>query len=344
MAATIKDVAARAGVASSTVSRVLAGSPRISPATQERVRQAMRELRYHPNAIARSLARRSTRTLGLIISRPVEVAFANPFFAEVVRGIGAVLHQEGYHLLLASAPDLKSERSTCLGLLRGGRVDGVILTRTFVSDRLVHDLHSERFPFVVIGRVTDDIPVNWVNNDNVAVGAMAVEHLLEQGHRRVALIGGPLELVVSVDRREGYWQALRRAAIQPRPEYEADGSFTREGGYRATAALLAQPERPSAIFAIDDAMALGAWQYCRDRGVAVPGDVAIVGVNDDPITAMLNPPLSTVRIPIFDLGAAAAKTLVEVLGKRADAPRQVILPSELLVRGSSDRPRSERTT
>lgn len=335
MAATIKDVAARAGVAPSTVSRVLAGSSRISPETQERVREAMKELRYHPNAIARSLARRSTHTLGLIISRPVEVAFANPFFAEVIRGIGAVLDQEGYHLLLAFTPDPKSERSICLGLLRGGRVDGVLLTRTFVNDRLVHDLHGEGYPFVVIGRVLDDVDVNWVNNDNVAVGAMAAEHLLEQGHRRVALVGGPLELVVSVDRREGFGQALHRAGLEPRPEYEINGGFTREGGYRAMETLLALPEPPTAVVAADDAMALGAWQCCRDRGLAVPDDVAIIGVNDDPITSMLTPPLSTVRIPIFDLGAAAAKLLVEVLEKGGGVPRHMILPSELMIRASS---------
>lgn len=333
---TIKDVAARAGVAPSTVSRVLAGSSRISPETQERVRQAMRELRYHPNAIARSLARRTTHTLGLIISRPMEVAFANPFFAEAIRGIGAAVHQEGYHLLLAATPDPKDERTTCLGLLRGGRVDGVILARSLVNDRLIRDLSNEGYPFVVIGRVTDGAAVNWVNNDNVAVGAMAVEHLLERGHRRVGLIKGPGEQVVSLDRRAGYLDALRRAHIEPRTDYEVDGGFSREGGYQAMARLLDLPEPPTAVFASDDAMALGALECCRERGVAVPRRIALVGVNDDPLTALLHPPLSTVRIPIFELGATAAKTLVEVLTKGGDAPRQVILPSQLMVRASSD--------
>lgn len=337
MATTIKDVARLAGVSASTVSRVLDGSTRISPETHEKVRRAMAELHYHPNAIARSLARRSTRTLGLVISRPVEVAFANPFFAEAVRGIGAAVYQEGYNLLLTAIPDAQEEQAACMKLVRGGRVDGVILTGSRDHDGLVQELSDAGFPFVLIGRVTERVPISWVNNDNVAVGAMAVEHLLERGHRQIALIGGPKELVVSMDRREGYRQALLVAGIVPDQAYESEGGFSREGGYWAMERLLSLPEPPTAVFAADDAMALGALECCKAHGVAVPEQVALVGVNDDPITALLNPPLTTVRIPIFDLGLTAAKTLVEMLQEEAYGPRQIILPSQLVIRASSDR-------
>lgn len=332
--ATIKDVARAAGVAPSTVSRVLAGSSRISPETHEKVRAAMKELKYHPNAIARSLLTKATHTIGLIIARPAEQAFTNPFFPELMRGIAAVLHEKGYNLMLTMASSPQEERSACLKLLRQRRVDGVVLTSARVKDRLIDDLLAEEHSFVVVGRVPDLRPVNWVNNDNVAVGAMAVEHLVSRGHRQIALINGPADLMVAIDRRQGYLDAMRRAELPVEPEYEVNGAFTREGGYRAMMQLLSLRHPPTAVFCSDDAMAVGALTALRERGLV--GAVALVGVNDDPLTALLDPPLSTIRIPVFDLGATAARMLVDILSGKVEGPRQIILPSQLIIRASSN--------
>ncbi len=332
--ATIKDVARAAGVNPSTVSRVLSGSSRISPETHEKVRAAMKELNYHPNAIARSLHAKATRTVGLIIARPAEQAFTNPFFPELMRGIAHVLHAQGYDLMLTMADSPQEERSASLKLLRQRRVDGILLTSGRVKDKLIDDLLAEEHPFVLVGRSPDYRPVSWVNNDNVAVGAMAVEHLISRGHRRIALINGPADLMVTVDRRQGYLDALQRAGLAYRAEYELDGHFTKEGGYRAMLHLINLPESPTAVFCTDDAMAVGALTALRERGL--DGAVALVGVNDDPLTALLDPPLSTIRIPVFDLGATAAYMLVDHLSGKADGPRQVILPSQLVVRASSN--------
>lgn len=332
--ATIKDVARAAGVAPSTVSRVLAGSNRISPETHEKVRAAMKELKYHPNAIARSLLTKATHTVGLIIARPAEQAFTNPFFPELMRGIAAVLHEKGYNMMLTMASSPQEERSACLKLLRQRRVDGVVLTSGRIKDRLIDDLLAEEHPFVLVGRVPDLRPVNWVNNDNVAVGSMAVEHLVGRGHRQIALINGPADMMVAIDRRQGYLDALRRAELPVDPHYEVDGAFTREGGYRAMVQLLGLIQPPTAVFCSDDAMAVGALTALRERGI--DGAVALVGVNDDPLTAQLDPPLSTIRIPVFDLGATAARMLVDLLGGKVEGPRQVILPSQLVVRASSN--------
>lgn len=333
--ATIRDVAQRAAVSPSTVSRVLAGSTRISPDTHARVQKAMDELNYHPHAIAASLARRSTQSIGMVISRPPEQAFANPFFAEVIRGIGSVLHEAGLHLLLSFTPTPAEAHRVCLGLLRQRRVDGVILTSARQQDPLIAELHRECFPFVLIGRTQDGPPVSWVNNDNVLVGALATDHLLSRGHRRIALIIGPRDEVVSADRRQGWAQALARAGVPAPTEYVVDGGFTQEGAYRAMERLLALPERPTAVVAADDVMALGALRAAKEHGLSVPGDLALVGVNDDPISAYLQPPLTTVRIPVFELGATAARSLIELLSPGSLGPRQVILPSQLVVRESS---------
>jgi DNA-binding LacI/PurR family transcriptional regulator len=332
--ATIKDVARAAGVAPSTVSRVLAGSSRISPETHEKVRAAMKELKYHPNAIARSLLARATQTIGLIIARPAEQAFTNPFFPELMRGIAAVLHQQGYNLMLTMADSPQEERSACLKLLRQRRVDGVVLTSGRIKDRLIDDLLAEEHSFVLVGRVPDERPVSWVNNDNVGVGAMAVEHLVSRGHRRIGLINGPADMMVAVDRRQGYQEALKRAGLPVVAAYEADGAFTREGGYAAMVRLLGLPEPPTAVFCTDDSMAVGALTALRERGL--DGAVALVGVNDDPLTALLDPPLSTIRVPVFDLGATAARMLVEILQGKVEGPRQVVLPCQLVVRASSN--------
>lgn len=332
--ATIKDVARAASVAPSTVSRVLAGSSRISPETQAKVRQAMKELNYHPNAIARSLVHKSTYTIGLVIARPAEQAFANPFFPEVMRGIGSVLYAEGYSLMLSMTATPAEERSACMRLLRGRRVDGVILTSARMHDELIDDLLAEEYPFVLIGRVPDHRPVNWVNNDNVAVGEMAVEHLASRGHQRIALIGGQPDLTVSSDRHQGFVNALARAGLPVISEYIADGGFTKEGGYRAMFRLLHLPEPPTAVFCIDDAMAVGAMMALREVGKA--REIALVGVNDDTVTSLMDPPLSTIRIPVFDLGATASRLLVEMLAHPGGSTRQMILPSQLVVRESSN--------
>lgn len=332
--ATIKDVARAAGVAPSTVSRVLAGSSRISPETHEKVRAAMKELKYHPNAIARSLLTKSTNTVGLIIARPAEQAFTNPFFPELMRGIAAVLHEKGFNLMLTMADSPQEERAACLKLLRQRRVDGVVLTSGRIKDRLIDDLLAEEHSFVLVGRVPDLRPVSWVNNDNVAVGAMAVEHLVSRGHRRIALINGPADMMVTIDRRQGYVEALRRAGLAVAEHYEVNGAFTREGGYRGMVQLLTLSDPPTAVFCTDDSMAVGALTALRERGL--DGAVALVGVNDDPLTALLDPPLSTIRIPVFDLGATAARMLVDLLGGKVEGPRQVILPSQMVVRASSN--------
>ncbi|MEW8979652.1 MAG: LacI family DNA-binding transcriptional regulator [Symbiobacterium sp.] len=332
--ATIKDVARLAKVSPSTVSRVIAGSSRISPETQARVREAMRALNYYPNANARSLVRKSANAVGVIIARPAEQAFANPFFPEVLRGIGAELHRNGYDLVLSMTATPDEEHHACLRLLRQQRVDGVILTSSRIRDTLLGKLTAEGFPFVLIGRGDPGQPISWVNNDNVAVGEMAVEHLVGRGHQRIAIINGPAELTVSVDRGQGFRQAMARYKLPLPPEYEVEGQFTKEGGYRAMVGLLSLPEPPTAVFCTDDAMAVGALMVLKERGLT--RKVAVMGVNDDPLTALLDPPLSTVRIPIFDMGMAAAGLLLDSLKHGVTGPRQVVLPSQLVVRESTN--------
>lgn len=340
-AATIVDVAKLAGVSPSTVSRVLAGNPRISAETQERVRDAMRDLDYHPHAIARSLVTKSSRTIGLVTARPATQTFANPFFPEVIRGIASVVEGEGYNLLLSASRGEQNEREACLSLLRSRHVDGVILTSSRLGDRLIEALVRDEAKVVLIGRPADAAggpahpALHWVNNDNVSAAAVAVEHLVGLGHRRIAFINGPHDWVFCFDRLQGYRTALADAGIPFDPALVRQGNITQQDGVRALESLLGLPERPSAIVAVDDSLALGAMEAALKRGLRVPSDLAIVGFNDDPVTAWTRPPLTTVRIPVFDLGAMAARMLLGRLQGRPVRPNQVILPSQIIAREST---------
>lgn len=335
MAVTIKDVAKIAGVSPSTVSRVIANHPRISLATQERVRRAMKEMEYHPNAIARSLVRQTSNTLGIVMSRSAEQAFSNPFFPEVIRGISSVARQYQFSLLLSTSKGYQEEQAESLQMLRHRKADGVILLASRPSDRLIDQLEEGGHPYVVVGRVPGRPKALWVNNDNVEAARLAVTHLIEQGHREIGFLGGIPDLFVTQDRLDGYRQALTAAGVPYRPEWVIDTDFTLDAGYAAALSLIDRNPRPTALFAIDDVLAIGALRALREQGLHVPGDMALMGFNDDPITLCVDPRLSTVRIPIFELGARATELLIQRIRSPEREPTQVILPSELVIREST---------
>ncbi len=339
--ATIKDVAKVAGVSPSTVSRVLAGDPRISPETQQKVHLVLTELNYHPHAGARSLVTGSSRTIGLITSRPTTEAFATPFFPEVIRGIGSVLEAEGYDLLLSTAQGESNQRRACLHMLRSHHVDGIILTVSRLGDELIDALVAEQRNFVLIGRPADrngqlsHPKVHFVNNDNVLAAVMTVEHLVSRGHRRIAFINSPEHWVFCYDRLQGYRQGLAEAGLLFDPGLVQHSNITQQDAAQATHRLLSLPQPPTAILAVDDWVALGVLETALRRGIRVPADLAIAGFNDSPITSWTRPSLTTVRTPVYDLGALATRMLVDLLKGIPTRPHQVILPSQIIVREST---------
>jgi DNA-binding LacI/PurR family transcriptional regulator len=332
--ATIKDVAKLAGVSPSTVSRVLADNRRISPATKERVKKIMTELNYHPNMIARSLIKRSSYTLGLILSRSTDSAFSNPFFSEIIRGISAVTQQFHYNLMLATAEDYAEEAKQCLRMITEKRVDGVLLLASRVNDALIPELSKNGYPFVVVGRAPDLNKCYSVNNDNIQAAYSAVRHLFNLGHQRIALLNGPEEYILCQDRYEGYRFAFREYGIENNPAFVKIGSFTQEDGYRLTSELLNMALPPSAIFAVDDLMAIGAYKAIKEKKLRIPEDIALVGFNDDPLASVVEPALTTVRIPIYEMGLAAATMIIGLLQEQEVFPAQRILSSELIIRDS----------
>jgi DNA-binding LacI/PurR family transcriptional regulator len=331
---TIKDVAKLAHVSPSTVSRVIADNRRISPATKERVKKIMQELNYHPNMIARSLIKRSSLTLGLVLSRSTDSAFSNPFFSEIIRGISTVTQSYHYNLMLATAEDYTEEARQCLCMVTEKRVDGVLLLASRVNDELIPELAKNGYPFVVVGRAPDLNKSYSVNNDNIQAAYSAVRHLFNLGHQRIALLNGPDEYILCQDRYEGYRFAFREYGIENDPTLIKKGSFTQNDGYRLTLELLAIDPPPTAIFAVDDLMAIGAYKAIKEKKMRIPEDIAVIGFNDDPLASVVEPALTTIRLPIYEMGQTAAAMIIGLLQDQEIFPSQRILSSELIIRDS----------
>ncbi|CCQ98355.1 HTH-type transcriptional regulator MalR [[Clostridium] ultunense Esp] len=310
MTVTIKDVAREAGVSPSTVSRVISGNSRISEETKRRVRKVMEEMGYHPNMNARSLVVKSTETIGLIMPRSAENTFLNPFFPEVLRGIGAAAQERGYSLLLSTGRDDGEKKETVVKMVQGKQVDGVILLNSRIRDPILAYLKKQRFPFVMVGRPLEK-NITYVDNDNVTSAKEATRYLIEMGHRSIAFVGGNPEYTVTHDRLEGYKEALKEAGLLYHPSQVLSGDFLEEGAYEAVRALLSLGQRPTAFLVTDDLMALGVISALKEMGLNVPEDVSIVSFNNVFLARLSSPPLTTVDIEIFQLGYQAVQKLFE---------------------------------
>ncbi|HZG56335.1 LacI family DNA-binding transcriptional regulator [Paenibacillus sp.] len=336
MTVTIKDVARRAGVSPSTVSRVISNHPRISEETALRVKRVMEEIGYHPNMMAKSLVSRTTQTIAVILPRPADELFQNLFFSEVIRGIVAQSTRSGYDLLMATGASEREELETVTRLVRGRRVDGILLLTSRANDPVVAMLKEAKFPFALIGRHEDDSELLTIDNDNVQASYDATRHLISQGHERIGFVSGPPNLVVSRDRLAGYHKALKEGALPSRPEWIVEGEFLQESGYRAMSLLMGLPERPTALVVIDDVVTFGILRGLMEIGFSVPKDLALVSFNNIVFSELATPPISSIDIGIYQLGYTASQELIRSINAERPSPtRRHLIPHRLVVRESS---------
>ncbi len=331
MTHTLEEIAKLAGVSRSTVSRVINDHPNVRPEVRERVWQVIREVGYQPHAAARSLATNRTQVLGLIIPQAVTTLFTDPFFPHLIQGMAEACNAHRYHLMLSLFTGRTDQESLYRRVLRSGTLDGVVVASTTLDDPLIPRLLQEKLPFVSVGRHRE-AAVSYVDVDNVAGARQAVEHLLRQGHRRIATVTGPLAMMAGRDRLEGYRQALEARGVPVDDALIAEGDFTEEGGRMAMQRLL--PHRPTAVFVASDTMAVGAMKAIKEAGLRIPEDVAVVGFDDLPVASIVEPALTTVRQPIERLGATAVEVLIGLIEQQAEAPQHVILPTQLVIRAS----------
>jgi len=331
--ATITDVASEAGVHPSTVSRVLNGhaGSTIRPATRERVLAAADVLGYRPSALARSLRLQRTLTLGMLVPD-----ITNPFFSSIIKGAEDAARERGYNLILCNSEDQPEREAAYLRLLRERQVDGVLIASSQMADETIEGLRADSFPFVLVNRAAQDGEDLAVVVDNHAAAVEVVAHLAALGHRRVGHIAGPQNTTTGRDRREGYEAGVRAHGLAHEPALVVEAeAFSEDAGDRALGIMLAGPARPTAIFAANDLIAVGMLQRLRRIGVRVPDDLSIVGFNDIPLAGLLEPALTTVRVPQLAMGVAGAHLLIDRLEGRPIGEIRLTLPTELVIRASS---------
>ncbi|MDR5703272.1 MAG: LacI family DNA-binding transcriptional regulator [Armatimonadota bacterium] len=331
---TILDVAHAAGVSPATVSRVLNSTHPVSAQTREKVLKAVKTLRYYPNALARSLLKRHTAILGVLIPD-----VSNPYYSVILRGIEDEARLHGYSVLVCNTDRDPSRLVQYLRTLQERRADGAIVTGGQMDKASIGLLRETGMPVVTIGRHHASLPS--VQVDNIAAAFKATQYLISLGHRLIATITGPAGSPTSADRLEGYRRALSEAGIPLRPEYIVEGGFLAEGGYKGTKHLFTLPSPPTAILAGNDRMAFGAIRALHEMGLRVPEDVSIVGFDDTLVAQYMVPALTTVAIPMYELGRRAAFILFTRL-QRKRAPMVVVLPTELRIRESTGPPATVR--
>ena len=331
---TIKDIAKVAGVSHTTVYRALNDKPRISQSTKERIISIAEEFNYQPNVLAQSLVSGRTKTLGLVITTIV-----NPFYPELARGIEDTARSLGYNIILCSTNFDISLEKLYIDMLRSRGVDGIIFTSAHIHDPNITRLVRDHFPLILVNRRVYGDPkmdyIDYVVLENARGGFLAVEHLIKMGHKRIGVISGSRGSSAAVERLEGARKAFAEYGLNPAELLVVEGDFLKPSGYEAAKRFLAMGDPPSAIFGVNDYMAMGALEAILDAGLKVPEDIALMGFNDIEITSLKAIELTTIGQKKYEMGSIAVHTLIErIEGEGRDTARQITLEPDLIIRKS----------
>lgn len=326
---TIRDVASLAGVSHQTVSRVINSSERVDPETRQRVENAIEQLGYRPNAIARSMA--VGRTYNLACFSPNLIDYT---FAQIIEAAEQEARSHGYFLFSCSAPDEESFAALIEQMVENRRVDGVIVINPYIDTR--HQHLKTNFPTVIIGANPRTSRYPTINLDNKDGGLQATRHLLDLGHQRIAHITGPMQEDVSLDRLQGFYAAMNSAGLPAQPEQIKEGDWSATSGYQAFKKLW-KDFQPTAIFAQNDRMAIGVIRAARDMGLDVPADLSVIGFDDMPLASYFDPPLTTMRQDMMENGREASRLLIHTIEHPEATTKYVLFPTELVIRDSTQR-------
>jgi len=326
---TIKEVAEKAGVSIATVSRVLNESTLVQDETREIVKRVARDLRYSPNIAARNLSRSRTETIGILLPD-----LYGEFFSEVIRGMDITARQNKYHLIISSSHNSKAEIEAALRTM-SGRVDGLIIMSPYIDTSALYANLPGALPVVLLNCHVDGNNVDAMNIDNYKGAHAVVTHLASHGHKRIAIIKGTEKNIDALERLRGYQDAIKASHAEYSASYEFQGDFTEASAHKAAIKILNTTPQPTAIFASNDAMAIGALSALRAHNISVPGDIALAGFDDIPIATYITPSLTTVRVRISDLGALAVKRLLEAVhAKKEYVNYRTVLDTEVIARES----------
>ncbi len=329
---TIREVAKKARVSSTSVSHVLNNTRFVSEDVRERVKSAMHELNYRPNALARSLRNGKTHTLGLILPDS-----ANPFFAEVGHAIESAAFALGYSVILCNTENDENKERLYTEVLENKQLDGIIFVGAGENLEAISEIVQNGLPLVVVDRDMANLELDTVTTENYQGGLLATQHLLSLGHQIIGCITGPSNITPSAERVTGYRAALQQRGVPAEECLLVRGDFHAPSGYSAAMQLLQQTPRPTAIFVCNDMMAIGALRAASQLGLNVPENVAIVGFDDIELASYVTPALTTVAQPKQEIGQLAVKLLFERMSDPSLPPRHTILSTQLIIRESTAR-------
>lgn len=330
----LEDIARKAGVSRSTVSRVINNEPYVREQTRQKVLEIIERERFSPNPAARALVTQRTRVIGVVIPSTINVVFEDSFyFPTLLQGVADATHARDYAMLLWLGKDGEDQERFQNRVTKNRLMDGLIIASATLNDPFVERLVQSDLRFVMVERPSNyHDRVSYVTVDNVSAAQVAVEHLINHGRRKIATITGALDNPDGQDRLEGYKKALKRSGIPFNPALVAEGRFTRKAGYLGMRQLLDQDI--DAVFAASDLTAMGALDALRETDLRVPEDLALVGFDDLPYASESTPQLTTVRHPIQDKGARATMLLLDLIEGALGRPQQVLLPTQLVIRQS----------
>jgi LacI family transcriptional regulator, repressor for deo operon, udp, cdd, tsx, nupC, and nupG len=322
----MEDVARLANVSTATVSRVLSKNKNVSNKTRKKVLDVINQVEYKPNRLAANLRRNTSETVAVILPD-----ITNPFFAEIVKGFRDEALKSGYHILLCDTGNNTSQEEEFVNLVKERLVDGIILATARMPKNEIYKL-SQEIPVVLACEYIDDYEIPTVSIDNVSAAREATEYLIDQGHTRIGLITGPLEVILSRDRVKGYRQALLLHDLPVTDFLMQEGDFSVKSGYDIMMKFLANEQKPTAIFASSDEMAVGALKACKSKGLRIPDDMSIMGFDDIPLCTLVEPELTTVSQPKYEIGSQAMKMLLSIIEKNDLRQKQIVLPHQLMIR------------
>jgi LacI family transcriptional regulator len=332
---TIKDIARKLNISSSTVSRALNNKNGVSGTLREKIQTVARDVGYHPDFKARALVGGKIGVIGVVIPRSSEFTFSNPFYPEILKGIGNIANKFSYHVLL-SFEGADSYASIFLKRL----VDGIIVLAHRIDDAKVSELENRNIPAVLIPGYLDNFESGLpsVNVENIESVFTATDHLIKLGHKRISFILGALNSKFTLERLEGYKRAFEKNNIPVLKEYIRESDFSKKDGVKLMKELLTLPHLPTAVIGINDNVTIGVIQAIFSNGMRIPKDISVITIGDSEYVSDFNPPLTAIRIPLVEIGKKATHILLNLLNGTKLRKKNIILPSEFIVRGSTDVP------
>ncbi len=331
---TIHDIARELNIAASTVSRALNDNPLISEATREKIKKTAERMGYRPNVLAANFRTKRTNTIGVIVP-----LINRHFFSSVISGIEDIAYQQGFAVTISQSNDNFEKENKIAHSLFQNRVDGLILSIAMETQTYDHlKIFTDRnIPIVFFDREVEEIEAHKIVVDDFGAAYQATKHLIDQGRKRIAMIGGPLNLKIYKNRQDGYCQALKDAGLSMEEPGILNNSLTREDGTRAIKKIMDSTVKPDAIFCANDTTALSSIIYLKNNGFKIPENIAIVGFSNEPFSELVTPSISTIKQPGFEIGQKAAELIINQIKqkKKPSSFETITLPTELIIRDSS---------